>query len=80
MPVDKVFAPSGNGVISQRTADHVGFNGFSFRKVIGFPELRNKSSPLIQRAWPKPLLRPYGLSETGELVYGVDSLKCAPEN
>ena len=34
--VDQPFAASGNGVASQRTVNHVGFNGISFRGANGY--------------------------------------------
>lgn len=47
VPLDKQFSPSGHGVVSQRTANHVGFNGLQFRGSNGYPELRNTSSRLV---------------------------------
>lgn len=83
IPIDKPYTPSGNGVVSTRTAHHVGFNGYEFRKLNAFPELQNTASELVKRAWPNGLIDPYRNrqgSESEEPVFGTEALKCAPEN
>lgn len=80
VPLDQAFAARGNGVVSQRTANHVGFNGHAFRSANGHLELRNSSPDTVQRAWPAGLRQPYSILESREPVYGMEILKCAPEN
>lgn len=46
--MDKPYTPSGKGVVSHRTAHHVGHNGYEFCKLNAFPELRNSSSELVR--------------------------------
>lgn len=76
VPMDREYSPSGNGVVSNRTAHHVGFNGYGFRKLGAFPELRNSSSQLVRRAWPPGLIEPYGSgSGGGDPVYGSESIR-----
>lgn len=78
--LDKPFSASGQGLVSHRTAEHVGFNGIEFRHSNGYPEMRNDSSRLVGQAWPRSILQRYSTSESEEPVYGVESVKCAPEN
>lgn len=80
VPVDKGFTTGGQGVVSQRTTKHVGFNGIEFRTAKGYPELKNHSSRLVRQAWPTGLSGAYSVSDSGEPVYGVESMKSAPEN
>lgn len=47
VPLDKPFSSSGHGVVSQRTANHVGFNGFTFRRANGYPELKAAQQTLL---------------------------------
>lgn len=79
VPLDRRFSSSGNGLVSQRSAEHVLFNGFEFLISNGYPELKGNSTELVQRAWPAGLLRPDNMEESGDPVYGVESVKCAPE-
>lgn len=83
VPLDKEYAPSGNGVVSYRNMAHVGYNGIQFRKLKACPELHNVNDPIVKEAWPVGLLRlsqnsPASGSE--EPVYGSEYVKCAPEN
>lgn len=80
VPLDKPFAASGPGVVAQRTAKKVGFNGFEFRGSAGYPELNDSSSRLVKQAWPPALLRYLTTLPSGEPVYGAESSKCATEN
>ena len=81
VPVDQSFSVGGNCVVSQNTAKRVGYNGFEFRKHNGNPELRQSASRLVRQAWPPGLLEPFeSNSESDEPVYGIESVKCAPEN
>ena len=74
VPADMMFSASGPSVVSKRTAEHVGFNGLSFRGNASFPELNNTTSRLVRDAWPMNLLR------VGEPGFQSESLRCAPEN
>lgn len=49
VPLGLGYSPSGNGVVSTRTAQHVGFNGIEFRGLNACPELRTPRSPLSDR-------------------------------
>ena len=74
VPLDQAFAAHGPGLVSKRTAQHVGFNGFTFRKKMSFPELEDRSYDLTKEAWPP------GMLHIGEPGYESESLRCAPEN
>lgn len=76
---DKPFAPSGYGVVSSRTAQHVGYNGYNFRKLKACPELSSNSSKMVRKAWPIGLLRDasQNISNDGR---NIERLKCAPAN
>lgn len=83
VPMNHPYSSSGSGVVSTRTAEHVDFNGLSFRPLRACPELKDTSKDYIRQAWPR------GLAELqdGELnlscdepVAGSESLKCAPLN
>ena len=68
------FAAHGPGVVSKRTAEHVGFNGLQFRGKQAFPELSCDDSNIVAAAWPK------GLLCAGQPGFECESLRCAPEN
>ena len=74
IPLDKEFAAKGPGVVSKRTAEHVGFNGLRFRGKMSFPELEEGRYHCTREAWPPGLLR------AGDPGYETESLRCAPEN
>lgn len=78
--VNKEYAASGPGVVSNRNMTHVGFNGLAFRKLNACPELRNPDDPIVREAWPAGLLKPFGNDDAGEPLYGSEAVKCAPEN
>lgn len=81
VPLDMPYAPSGKGVVSTRTAEHVGYNGLSFRRLAACPEMRDISKPLVSRSWPRGLIDPsVGESASYEPGSGTESLKCAPLN
>ena len=70
------FSEGGRGVVSQRTARKVGFNGLYFRGQQAFPELSGYSSRIVRQAWPPGLLDGSLSAPTKEM----EQNKCAPEN
>lgn len=81
VPLDKQFAPSGHGAVSSRNTEHMGYNGFAFRKMKAHPELQIPDDPLTREAWPVGLLHTsVGSVDGEEPVNGSESKKCAPEN
>lgn len=47
VPFDKPYTSSGDTVVSNQTARHVGYNGFRFRGLNAFPELSNTPSQML---------------------------------
>ena len=81
--MDQQYAPSGPGVVSHRTMEHVGYNGFEFRKLAACPEMNNRNDPLVQESFLASLLAPEEFGGAGcsvEPMYSSESIKCAPEN
>ena len=84
IPLEQPYSASGPGVVSTRTAEHVGYNGLEFRKLRACPELGDTSKRVVREAWPKGLLD----IQDGKSVVDVDqshlsvseSRKCAPIN
>lgn len=76
VPIDKEYAASGSGVVSNRNMVHVGYNGLHFRKLKVCPELHNVNDPSVKEAWPPGLLT-LKMSELEEPVAGSESSKCA---
>lgn len=81
VPQEIGYSPSGNGVVSTRTAEHVGFNGIEFRRLAACPEMKDTSKPLVRQAWPRGLLEMRsGATGSDEPIATSESVKCAPLN
>lgn len=80
VPLDLLYSTSGKGVVSTRTAEHVGYNGIEFRKLNACPEMRDTSRPLVRQAWPRGLLEVGRAPASDEPVAQSENVKCAPLN
>lgn len=78
VPLNQAYSSSGPGVVSHRTATHVGYNGIGFRGERSCPELSNPASPVVTEAWPSSYLRRW--EQNQEPLADSEVLKCAPEN